>query len=363
MRAIQWGVGQGGFHTQEIEYTAYRKTHTLRFIYDCGTSAGAKHLQKSIKEYAASLKSGDVIDVFYISHWDADHCGGINRLGEALQARGVKVAQVVAPPLSQLQALRLLAYSDGSAAWRRFVADPREAIEDYFGEDCDFRTMEPDSFADDLVPQRTAGSPIQPTSNGMGRAIISTRGSLVWEVIPYLHPAALVHWKTNDEPASGWHIDNGIVRIPRADRRRLRSASDGEFLDDAVNASSVMLYSGAAKHPRGGWLGTGDANLSDNTGGRGSLRSLVDFYSVDRLRRVAVVNAPHHGSKHSSGRLFWHHFCDVLAVFNASGFSYRDENGIAHPHAEVMHAVRSQGHVPYTTSTRARSLTITNTVP
>jgi len=92
-RRQQRAVGQGFFHTAELEDEEGRK---LRYVYDCGAmQKQARQRNNRIDEHLQSVGSNAVLDVLFISHIHFDHISGLERLLD--KAKGLKVDTIVMP--------------------------------------------------------------------------------------------------------------------------------------------------------------------------------------------------------------------------------------------------------------------------
>jgi len=371
----QWGAGQGGFFTQSIKFTKANETDVvLRFVYDCGTKSSRAELHTAIREYAQGLPQHSMIDAVFISHIDEDHVNGLEMLAAELKLRGVRISKIVLPPLSDLVAFVLAATATGSGAWREFARNPAGRLREWFGEDqrilfltdANGNADDQDITVDNLD---NANSSIQKVdiSNGGVRAMYvdgaNSRATAIWEIVPFVQPEVVddkegLRTFLGDKLSSDafrWFHEDGFFIVPFEDRKKIREGV-ARWSWGNVNSASLVLYSGSARSSdtymirlefpagardhvlvqsllnrtaRTGWLGTGDAELSDRNRGPDALRQLQAFFGT-RLDRLLVVNAPHHGSEASSGEAFWDATRPDVAVFNASGKHYN------HPSAAVV---------------------------
>jgi hypothetical protein len=90
---MQYGVGQGCFHTQRIsvghtERDLYKVKNQFDFVYDCGSDSGdvgdVSPLHRAIKHYRPKCSVADnakqTVDALFISHFHFDHINGIEEL-------------------------------------------------------------------------------------------------------------------------------------------------------------------------------------------------------------------------------------------------------------------------------------------
>lgn len=121
-RRHQRAVGQGFFHTSELEAEDGRK---LRYVYDCGAMKKYEIERNArIDEYLKSVGANGVLDILFISHIHFDHISGIERLLD--KTNGLKVDTIVMP---------LIDVADRLFAYARAVNDDPAAINDPFFRD------------------------------------------------------------------------------------------------------------------------------------------------------------------------------------------------------------------------------------
>lgn len=114
---MQYGIGQGGFHAQQIRLTDLPEGVTVepyRFVYDCGSDTGSstskqkKPLHWAIEHFAENDNPQSIdkitVNTLYLSHFQNDHINGVKRLAEL-----VNLKEIVIPHLSKKQLAHLLA--------------------------------------------------------------------------------------------------------------------------------------------------------------------------------------------------------------------------------------------------------------
>ena len=79
VKRTQYPIGQGSFHAGHLEWTVESSPRSEKFhyVYDCGTSDGSTALQNAI---LACRSETSHIDALFVSHLDADHVNGLDRL-------------------------------------------------------------------------------------------------------------------------------------------------------------------------------------------------------------------------------------------------------------------------------------------
>ena len=133
---MQYGIGQGGFHAQQIRVASNVKgveIESYRFVYDCGSDTAAiktgqpKPLVWAIQHFAENddLKRADKlrVDSLYLSHFQKDHIDGARRLAEL-----VDLKEIVIPYLSREQLLHILGQQISSGALTALTPDVQEYL-------------------------------------------------------------------------------------------------------------------------------------------------------------------------------------------------------------------------------------------
>lgn len=129
----QEAVGHGGFHTGVLGFNK----PTFRWAYDCGSWRKRETLALRIEEFLRrARRSGGQrdLDILFVSHFDADHVNGLERLFAGIDGVPTKVRMVVAPYLGPMNSLAVIArelqIGKGGAKFVQAVSDPSG----YFGE-------------------------------------------------------------------------------------------------------------------------------------------------------------------------------------------------------------------------------------
>lgn len=95
-------IGQGAFYTEKF-YVNNKVVSTI--VYDCGCQIALP--KRAIKLIKNSFNENEIIDILFISHFDADHVNGILTLKERVS----KIAHVVLPELTEEEKIILMAKS------------------------------------------------------------------------------------------------------------------------------------------------------------------------------------------------------------------------------------------------------------
>lgn len=130
-RRHQRAVGQGFFHTAELEAEDGRK---FRYVYDCGSMKKYETERNArIDEYLSAVGANAELDVLFISHIHFDHISGIERLLD--KTKGLKVDTIVMPLINAAD--RLFAYARAvneepatinNTFFRELMVDPANAL-------------------------------------------------------------------------------------------------------------------------------------------------------------------------------------------------------------------------------------------
>jgi hypothetical protein len=383
---IQHPSGQGFFHSASISVD--KAEIPFRYVYDCGTSAGAKARNLEIEAMRRRLgDSTGLIDVVFVSHAHEDHINGLPLLLGKSKNNPIRAGALVLPYLDTVA--RLIAVAPNLANSRnslseRFAIEGTRAftatlnveriVEVYSSSDIE--GLPPGVIVDsDFDP----GPPFEPDSGvrlifprTFGRRdrdedifisdneplTISARGGEFWQLRMHVDEMERkrregfidrLGTELGESVLSGVQV---IDWLDMEDNRRLLLGKFRKKLSTAygsigdLNATSLSLYSGPLRHQkpcrthepfsylnagcdveRVGWLGTGDARLIDN------LNDFVTHFG-EQLPDVRTLTIPHHGSRHNSDDRLFGAVRPMYAVA-ASG-----RNGsYDHPHSETVHRV------------------------
>ena len=121
-RAHQRPIGQGGFYSATLSLND-REKYTL--VYDCGSVSSCGRLSDEIDNFGDELGNSK-LDLLVISHLDADHVNGVDRLLHI--SGGVRV--VFLPYLSPLErVIYLMRYPNQSESYYQLVIDPVSTLQ------------------------------------------------------------------------------------------------------------------------------------------------------------------------------------------------------------------------------------------
>lgn len=410
----QWAVGHGGFFTQRIEFTSYMRNPVidrtraglLTMIYDCGAGRSAKPsqaLKDAVDEFVSTRHADEMIDVIVISHLDRDHVNGLAYLSSALRQTNTHVRRVWMPMLSPMEALMVASTEAAEVGVNTdlvsLALNPTEFISDRFpdaelsrltsseepipldlGIDFETRQSGPDSFG------RAVAVDVPGRSGVYVRGLESNGRSTLWEVLPFVTASTsaasavleqdvrkLIGKDPNKaDPHDALKLSANKALVNKFNKELKKHMKTNKTViggQTASNLSSVCVYSGPVdpydwcRHRAGwgngnawavpvapGWLGTGDASLS----GGAAVRELTDKLTVQRMDRVGITSAPHHGSKHNSGAELWSALPNVRHVTTQAN-NVGGGSGNAHPHSEVLGELSSRNVSHHATTAQVGS--------
>lgn len=366
-----WPVGQGLFMSGCLEANSGGR---FNWVYDCGSSSGAKERDMAITRYHKEL-GAHPIDLVVLSHFDRDHINGIIAL-----IQGLHVRMLLLPYVPLWQRL-LIAVGQGIAedeAIFTFFVDPAGYLADMEGVQIEEIVFVPGAGPDDVVPgpedapdpegrieglKPEYGPPPPPGSEedpamthapGTNVHVLKRRGRIqipaLWEFVPYndagMQPFATPSFISRASRVAKFFLANSKRR--KAALKTLKRIYQRAFGSGSVPANliSLFLYSGpiarrtalrviAANAPIGydhmrdnlGQLATGDGYL--DTPAR--LAALQHALSPARMDRAGLFQVMHHGARPN-----WHAGIAGIVKPAASIFSSDPGYTHGHPDADVL---------------------------
>lgn len=340
----QWAVGHGFFHTAKVDAGG----RIYRYVYDCGSTGQGVIAKQRANEFLniEKLYGADRPDIhmLVISHFHSDHVNGVPNLFRLFNVRRLVIPYLETD--AQIVALAHFA-SLGPAAWSRFhllVTDPRAWADAQNGEG-NTEIVQVHGGEDGEAPQAEPVPP--PFEDGNGFSL----GPLSLSQQPWIErPGAPVQIRDTAPVAifnakrSVWTFRFYVQNRPTLENliiadllKKLRCVSRGELLKNlnerawiqgnwetirgSVNAqapneqnkTTLCMFSGpepnytlrearmpflphAFRYPwlparNIGWLGTGDAELTD----AGHYQSFENHYA-GFIEKTLTLSIPHHGS-------------------------------------------------------------------
>ena len=336
-------VGQGAFYTERFE--AYSNGETFTIVYDCGSTTLSKKVMGS--KIQGALPKGSQIDIFFISHFHADHINGI----EALK-KHYKIKTVILPLLSyEAKILLKVAYYLDQKSSSRLPYDQFEKLIDdpasFFGENetkvITIAPVEGEPYTQEGLPEAIDISQITSSKKFASGTLLYPFQDINWFFIPFNYKQdtrrRLFMNAIKEKGLSEEDIDT-IDKIA-AQKQVLKEAYDS--IEGDLNSNSMILFSGGIdkriyydhikRHSttvhgyswiyayswvdwiclkkdrfllhnwgyytsiRSGCLYLGDIDLNERDLIK-DIRHRLDSF----LPNLGTIQVPHHGSKHNFNR-------------------------------------------------------------
>lgn len=373
-RTIQ-PVGQGGFYTEIFEIPNQKGEISTRcVVYDCG-SATRSEPKKTIESALPDDYDLD-IDILFISHFDDDH---VNGLAELLKKHRIK--RIVIPQIHGYEWFYILEDSI-----KRETYQPRGNLIKRFLKSISNETSQNEIQILEIAP--IDSSKERPDRNNYdaqsinelnyqkfwnsGLGFYPFEKEIGWIYIPVntmdLNKINLL--KKELAPLFGAEHDTAIwdelsgeqcAKVISENRSKINAVYKKVF--GSSNASSMCLYSGldSVNHQsesiykdcwqfcyrRHYWCGrkedseaclyTGDSNLKDS-----ELRTTLLRILHQHIKRIGLIQIPHHGSAHNSSNNAFSELCeDALPLLFVSYGCY---NQYGHPSTRLFGKLRAGGY-------------------
>lgn len=375
----QWASGHGFFHTGVVSGNGV----DVRYAYDCGSLRGSSEsLEREITVAASRL---DMIDLFFLSHFDFDHVSGVQRIA-SLVAVGTFVIPLVSP---EERFFRLAARSlDGDPeqiaplspddSYWALLADPAAFLGQLSENVVTIAPGFPLDVGDYVdernpTPKDVGSASSMPPHVGNAGAITSAlcNGDEVWIWATFVTQAVTAYATYFAEQLQERGLIANVASLSQAavladlvlaKRRDLTSI----YLETVrqvgkshtLNLTSLMLYSGprpssgvrtyrrrdlnrertemGAWGPGPGWLGCGDANFRAK-----ERRDEFNRVFASMKRQVGTFAPSHHGSP-----LDWDR--SLLDGFGANGNTipvcvFGADGAYQHPGHQVLLEIHASG--------------------
>lgn len=351
-------VGQGAFYCERFKLNPDEK-NLINVVYDCGSSNGAKCVEKQIK---ANFREGEIIHAVFISHLHNDHINGLEFLLKYCNVKNIffplteKADTEISLVDSFINGTKLSKFT------KAFIKSPRTAINEFYqGNEIQLFSIKP--YNKDVTDKTENNTQVISRYSGEDLAkdifkcsSISTN-HIDWVFIPYnfeltnrkqeleeLLAANLSSFCSLDQLQTLWEENKNDAQ------KKIKKAY--ENLKGSHNPNSMTLYSGTKemqgyqyfsnncyckycykkRHYKVGCLYTGDYDASKDI----TFDELRDNYHL-YWQNIGCVQIPHHGSKYNYNTEFanMHAFFLISARTNSS-----------HPHSYVVNDLRLSDHNP-----------------
>ena len=289
---IQYPIGQGCFHAGHVRWTVEPsgRPDDFHYVYDCGTSHGSAALQDAITVWRRGKSR---IDALFVSHLDADHVSGFDRL-----LGSVAVDTVYIPYLEPVAHVLDILEAAGEGAVSASLIEARIDPSSWFGSrgvarlvmvnpspsegppDVDLRPFDDDDPGEEPEPESRlprkvsfpsrvrssspATGPVQPQLEEMKSGemvVVDQAQGLRWVFVPHVDPAPqarrndfrrevcqVLGLSSLDSSALAGNLAAALRDRPK--RRRLRQCYERIVVGGSGplhNRLSMSLYSGPAE--------------------------------------------------------------------------------------------------------------------
>lgn len=353
-------VGQGAFYCERFKLNPTDKNF-INVVYDCGSSNGAKCVEKQIK---ANFREGETIHAVFISHLHNDHINGLEFLLKYCNVKNIffplteKADTEISLVDSFVNGTKLSKFT------KAFIKSPRTAINDFYqGNEIQLFSIKP--YNKDVTDKTENNTQVISRYSGEDLAkdifkcsSISTN-HIDWVFIPYnfeltnrkqeleeLLAANLSSFCSLDQLQTLWEENKNDAQ------KKIKKAY--ENLKGSHNPNSMTLYSGTKemqgyqyfsnncyckycykkRHYKVGCLYTGDYDASKDI----TFDELRDNYHL-YWQNIGCIQIPHHGSIYSYNTGFSE--LDSFIVISAG-----QNNKFCHPHSFVINDLLLNYHNP-----------------
>lgn len=373
-RTIQ-PVGQGGFYTEIFEIPNQEgKISTHCVVYDCGSATRAE----PIRTIESALFDDDRldIDILFISHFDDDHVNGLAEL-----SKKHRIKRIVIP---QIQGYEWYYVLEDSI--KRGTYQPRGNLIKSFLNSIRNETSQDEIQIIEIAPIDSEERPDRNNYDAQsineldyqkfwpsGLVLYPFEKELGWIYIPVntLDLNKINSLKRKLAPFFDAELDPTIWDNLSGDKCAKVISEHRSTINDiykevfgSSNASSMCLYSGLdsvnlqseSNIHNGSWqfcyrrhywcrskenseacLYTGDSNLNDL-----KLRNTLICLLHQHIRRIGLIQIPHHGSVHNSSNNAFYELCeDALPLLFVSYGCY---NRYGHPSTRLLGKLRADGY-------------------
>ena len=372
-RTIQ-PVGQGGFYTEIFEIPNQKGEISTRcVVYDCG-SATRSEPKKTIESALPDDYDLD-IDILFISHFDDDHVNGLAELTKKHRIKRIVIPQIQGYEWFYVleDSIKRGTYQPRGNLINSFLKSIRNEtsqndipiieIAPIDSEERPDRNNNETQSINELIINQTlsSGSVLSPFEKELGWIYIPVNtmdlnkiNSLKKELTPIFGA---------DQDPTIWDSMSGeqCAKVISENRSTINDIYMRVF--GSSNASSMCLYSGldSANHQsrsiiyKGCWqfcywrdywyrddnseacLYTGDSNLKDS-----KLRNTLSCKLHQYIRRIGLIQIPHHGSAHnSSNNAFYKLYKNAHPLLFVSYGCY---NRYGHPSTRLLGKLRADGY-------------------
>ena len=371
-RTIQ-PIGQGGFYTEIFEIPNQKGEISTRcVVYDCGSATRAEP-KRTIEP---ALDEGLDIDILFISHFDDDQVNGLAEL-----SKQHRIKRIVIP---QIQGYEWFYVLEDSI--KRGTYQPRGNLIKSFLKSIRNETSQNEIQIIEIAPIDSEKRP--DINNYDAQSINELNYKKFWSsglgLYPFEKELGWIYIPVNtmdlnkinslkrelapifgaDQDPTIWDSMSGEKCAKVISEHRSNINDKYKKVFGSSNASSMCLYSGLDSvslqsesniykgcwqfcYWRDSWcrskdnseacLYTGDSNLKDS-----ELRNTLLRILHQRIKRIGLIQIPHHGSAHNSSNNAFNKLCeDTLPLLFVSYGCY---NRYGHPSTRLFGKLRAGGY-------------------
>ena len=249
-------IGHGAFYAEKHQY------HNLNFtiVYDCGSKSGEKTVQPIIEK---AFEQDEVIDILFISHFDADHVNKIKLLNKR-----TKIKQVVMPLLQEKEIVFLInLYRVLNVNILGLLKNP----EHFFGKETKIIRIKPSNNEEQSIENMEAINieDISHNSEIDSGIPLKIPNELDWVFIPYNYEHIdrqrkleellkertdldIDKLKTDAEYTINVIIEDDKKKVQDKSKKKIKDKIKNIYdeVDGKINQNSMLLYSGVLNFPQ-----------------------------------------------------------------------------------------------------------------
>lgn len=353
-------IGQGAFYTERHFFNG--KEFTM--VYDCGSSTLKDEKMK--KKITSTFNEKQIIDVLFISHFDADHVNGIQYLKERCTIKAVVLPLIDNNTKILLKINNFIKNEDEDTQLMNAMIQLIDDPEGFFGNKTIIIQIEEVDENDTNETQQNINE-ITVTESTIikiksGTRLVHSQYS-EWFFIPFNYKQEERKKEFLKELEKRDLTLNNVDTIEKMSNNERKIKAAYENVSGNINENSLMLYSGKKKEDyvfekqncflyrhllQSGCLFCGDIDLKKTEIIDDIKKRLAKF-----LPYIGTIQVPHHGSIRS----FDAAILDGLKIHSAI-FSYGTTNSYGHPSDTVIGDVVSYEIYPHFVTEEKNSIVV-----
>lgn len=331
-------IGQGAFYTERHD--------NFNIVYDCGNWKRSKLSSHIVQQ---SFKSSEVIDILFISHFDADHVNKIVVLKDHCRS----IRNVVLPLLHEDEKRLLTQISN--ILKQHDVSQLINDTQAFFGDDTNVIFVQPTDS-----PEGSQGNEVNIENlnkiPGTNITTIPSNSSIFSQAVDWFYVPYNYNYTSRNTELENLFLKYGLditqfrndlnyALVNRAKIKSIYNAITGQ-----INQNSMMVYSGPTGNNykiietyhhsffyrqelnRVGCIYTGDVDFNIV-----NIRNVFSQY----WDKVGTIQIPHHGDIKCFNTNFFdgkHYYCPM---------SVGTKNSYGHPSSSVISSILSNNSIPF----------------